>query len=141
MRCVLARDSLVQAPVVLILDLAIAGPVGVLTVRTGYQFGEGVGEQKIQTMIEAVLEAALQDVEGHMAIVLAAGVAANAGILRKRPQGLLKLQVGWKIRIGQFETGSNYDGIVQNGADGLAQQRSIDGPILRVKLILILLPG
>src|SRR5258706_11380142 len=140
MRRILTGDGFIQPPVELILDGAVAGTVSVLAVRSGDQLAKRVGDKNKQAPMEAVLEAGFEGMESHVAIVLAARVAVDTGILRERTQRLLQLQVLRIVREGQPESRGDDGRIVENRADGLAQQGSVDSPILRIELVLGLLP-
>src|SRR5207302_2537816 len=88
-RVLVVGNRLVQPAVILILRGTQRVAVGVLTVRGGDEFTEGVGEHEIQAMRETVLQAGLQRMEGGMAVVLSACVTVYAGKLRVRTQRLL----------------------------------------------------
>src|SRR5262249_37153731 len=89
---------------------------------------------------ELVLEAGLESVESRMPVVLAAGIAVDVGVLRKRTQRLLELQVGGIAFVGQFESCRDDRWIVQRRADGSAEEGSVGAPISGVELVLRLLP-
>src|SRR5437667_8957198 len=90
-------------------------------------------------MTEPMLKTGLQGMECRVAIVLPARIAVDAGVLREGPQRLLQLQVLRVTRIGQLESRSDDHGIVQDGTDGLTKKVSVNGPVLRIKLVLGLL--
>src|SRR5262249_50299807 len=73
-------------------------------------------------------------------VVLAAGIAVDAGELRKRTQRLLQLQVGRVSGVGQLESGRYHDRIVDDRTDGVSEQAAVNAPILRVELVERLLP-
>src|SRR5580765_2105743 len=66
------------------------------------------------------------------------GVATDSGILRERTQRLLQSQVSREAGVGQLESGGDDRGVGKNGTDRRTQKCSVDGPILRIKLVQVL---